>query len=72
MMEENKMLHEEIIKTTSYLDFSTKTANLNNLKYDRLTNIWAQSVAIIKKIIVLIFINNFRIMKNLLLYMEVE
>lgn len=72
MMEQNKMLHEEIIKTTSYLDFSAKTANLNNLKYDRLTNIWTQSVTIIKKIIVLIFINNFRIMKNLLLYMEVE
>lgn len=72
MMEENKMLHEEIIKTTNYYDFSTKTANLNNLKYDRLTNIWTQSVTIIKKIIVLIFINNFRIMKNLLLYMEVE
>lgn len=71
-MGENRMLHEEIIKTTSYLDFSTKTANLNNLKYDRLTNIWTQSVTIIKKIIVLIFINNFRIMKNLLLYMEVE
>lgn len=72
MMGENRMLHDEIIKTTSYLDFSTKTANLNNLKYDRLTNIWTQSVTIIKKIIVLIFINNFRIMKNLLLYMEVE